>query len=186
MDVLNEEVVNISGSRSDLGSEVPLRFEEVYEQFAPQVHRFCLVLLRDPSAADDVAAQALARAFAAFERTQPAAEHVRLWLLRIARNAAIDYLRERSRVRRLLRSLALNQKPDADPETVAITHMEVVRLLAVLPQLRSRERELIALRCGAQLSYREISELTGLSENSATAATHRAMRRLKDRLEDQK
>ncbi|MGC2206995.1 MAG: sigma-70 family RNA polymerase sigma factor [Candidatus Dormiibacterota bacterium] len=161
-----------------------MTFDDVYDQYATQVHRFCLVLLRDPSAAEDVAAQALAQAFAAFDRSQPAPDHVRLWLLRIARNASIDYLRDRSRLHRLIRRLGTNQQPGQDPEAVAVTHLEVLRLLATMRTLRPRERELIGLRCGAQLSYGEIGELLGLSENSATAATHRAIRRLRELLED--
>ncbi|MFZ0168061.1 MAG: sigma-70 family RNA polymerase sigma factor [Candidatus Dormiibacterota bacterium] len=161
-----------------------ITFDEVYEQYATQVHRYCLVLLREPAAAEEVAERALVQAFAAFDRSQPSTEYVRLWLLRIARNVCRDYLREMSRMRRLIRTLTLNQKEVPDPEAVAITHMDVERLLAVLPRLQRRDRDLIALRCGAQLSYREVGELIGLSENSATVASHRAIRRLRELLED--
>ena len=163
----------------------PMTFEEVYEKYAAQVHRYCVVLLRDAAAAEEVAAQALAQAFAAFDPPDSSDDHIRLWLMRIARNACMDHLRERSRLRRLFGLLVLNREASPDPEALAITHLEMRRLLAALPRLRPRDRDLLALRCGAELSYREIGELLGLSENSATAASHRAMHRLREKLEDQ-
>lgn len=138
-------------------------------------------------AAEEVAAQALAQAFAAFGRyaSSPEAheDHIRLWLMRIARNACMDFLRERSRAHRLFAKLVLNHQPSPDPEAAVVTHMEVARLLATLQTLEPRDRDLIALRCGAQMSYREIAVILGLSENTATVASRRAIRRLRERLE---
>jgi RNA polymerase sigma factor (sigma-70 family) len=48
--------------------------------------------------------------------------------------------------------------------------------------MRPRERELIGLRVAADLSYREVGELMGMSEPAAKVATHRALRRLRERL----
>ena len=70
-----------------------MTFEEVYERYASQVHRYCLAVLRDRHAAEEVAAQALAQAFAAYDQQSPAETNLRLWLMRIARNACMDYLR---------------------------------------------------------------------------------------------
>jgi RNA polymerase sigma-70 factor (ECF subfamily) len=79
-----------------------------------------------------------------------------------------------------------SSSPEPDPEAVAMTHLEVEQLLAALQRLPSRDREIVALRCGGQLSYREIGGLLGLSENTATAAAHRAMGHLRDLLEDRR
>ncbi|HVB77390.1 MAG TPA: sigma factor, partial [Candidatus Nitrosotalea sp.] len=69
-----------------------MTFEEVYEKYAAQVHRYCVVLLRDAAAAEEVAAQALAQAFAAFDPPDSSDDHIRLWLMRIGRNACMDHL----------------------------------------------------------------------------------------------
>ena len=46
-------------------------FDEVYRQLAGPVYRFCLSQVGEPAAAEDVAAQAFASAFAAYQRVRP-------------------------------------------------------------------------------------------------------------------
>jgi RNA polymerase sigma factor (sigma-70 family) len=49
--------------------------------------------------------------------------------------------------------------------------------------LSPRDRELVALRYGADLTAREIARLVGVSTNGTEVALHRALRRLRERLE---
>jgi DNA-directed RNA polymerase specialized sigma24 family protein len=53
---------------------------------------------------------------------------------------------------------------------------------AALAGMRRRDRELIGLRVAADLSYRVVGELLGMSEPAAKVATHRALGRLRERL----
>src|SRR5919202_675423 len=74
-----------------------LTFDEVYREHAARVYRFCLSQLRNPTEAEDVAAEVFVSALAAYDRTRPSAEDVQPWLLRIARNEIIDRERKRKR-----------------------------------------------------------------------------------------
>ena len=60
--------------------------------------------------------------------------------------------------------------------------VERLDLRAALGTLDDRERELIALRYGADLTARQIGELLELKTNAVEVALHRALRRLRDRL----
>jgi RNA polymerase sigma factor (sigma-70 family) len=55
-------------------------------------------------------------------------------------------------------------------------------LRAAVAELDARERELIALRYGADLTARQIGDLLDLKTNAVEVALHRALRRLRDRL----
>jgi DNA-directed RNA polymerase specialized sigma24 family protein len=68
-------------------------FESVYLQYGRLVHRYCLSRLLDRGLAEEVAAQSMAQAFAAYDRTRPASESTKSWLLRIACNCVNDHLR---------------------------------------------------------------------------------------------
>ncbi len=50
-------------------------------------------------------------------------------------------------------------------------------------QLSDRDRELIALRYGADLTSRHIAELLSLSPNAVEVALHRAIERLRQALD---
>jgi RNA polymerase sigma-70 factor (ECF subfamily) len=55
-------------------------------------------------------------------------------------------------------------------------------LQAAVAELDPRDRELIALRYGADLSARQIAELLELKTNAVEVALHRALRKLREQL----
>ena len=76
-----------------------LRFLETYQVLRPPLYRYCRYLTRSPWDAEDLAQDALARAFVTLARMhgqEPA--HPRAWLFRIASNLWIDQLRRRREV----------------------------------------------------------------------------------------
>jgi len=72
--------------------------------------------------------------------------------------------------------------PDAEtvPERDLALRLDLAEALA---QLDVHDRELIALRYGADLKARQIGELLQISTHAVEMALHRALGRLRDRLE---
>jgi RNA polymerase sigma-70 factor (ECF subfamily) len=65
---------------------------------------------------------------------------------------------------------------------------EAVRRISIsgaVSRLEIRDRELIALRYGADLTARQIAELQGVKTNAIEVALHRALARLRTHLEDE-
>ena len=61
--------------------------------------------------------------------------------------------------------------------------LDRVAIHEAVAKLSGRDRELIALRYGADLSAREIARLTGTKTNAVEVALHRAVKRLRHTLE---
>jgi RNA polymerase sigma factor (sigma-70 family) len=59
-----------------------------------------------------------------------------------------------------------------------------IALSGAVSRLESRDRELISLRYGADLTARQIAELQGAKTNAVEVALHRALGRLRTHLED--
>lgn len=172
-----------------------LPFSGVYEAHAGAVYRYCLALLGDPTAAEDAAAEAFGNACAAWPRFAAGdaadADAVRRWIFTIARNAAMDQHRRGRRRALLLGRLGGgagngHAPSDADVETVAAIRAELREVLVALRGLRPRDRELVGMRVAAGLSFAEIAEVVGISEQAARAATHRALARVRQALEDER
>ncbi|MGH2923802.1 MAG: RNA polymerase sigma factor, partial [Solirubrobacterales bacterium] len=72
-------------------------FEELYRSSRDDVYAYVAGLLRDRSAAEEVTAQAFERAWRKRRRIRAERGSPRAWLFGIARNAALDELRRRSR-----------------------------------------------------------------------------------------
>ena len=70
----------------------------------------------------------------------------------------------------------------SDLEEASVTRFT---LAAAIGTLDERERDLIALRYGADLTARRIAEVLGLRTNAVEVALHRALVHLRERLEAQ-
>ena len=156
-------------------------FEEIYRIHASSVYRFCLSQLRDPSDAEDIAAEVFASGFQAYVRRPVEPDGVRAWLLRIAYNAIIDQVRRRQRWARIIPLIVVR---DAATAPVSVEHEVVARddlrlVLACLGRLKPRERTLVGLRVAANLPYAEVAAVVRMSEHAATVATRRALDRLR-------
>jgi RNA polymerase sigma-70 factor, ECF subfamily len=108
----------------------------------------------------------------------------RTWIMAIARNVLIDHFR-RSRYRV---GLSLDEVP-ALLERLAATEDPADRYASVdllkhwLGRLSAREREVLALRYGADLPTAEIARALDLSEANVLQISSRALRRLRRALE---
>lgn len=154
-------------------------FAQVYQANAASVYRYCLAQLGNAHAAEDAAADAFGKAYAAwatFPDEDP--EGVRRWIFRIARNAAVDQ-RRRQRRRALLLGRLRGGNGCVDVETVAALRAELRAALDAVGGLGRRDRELVGLRCAAGLGYAEIAAQLGMSEDAARTATHRALARVR-------
>jgi RNA polymerase sigma-70 factor, ECF subfamily len=160
-------------------SEAEEAFDALYRSSRDDVYAYVSGLLRDRSAAEDVTAQAFERAYRRRASFNPTRGTHRAWLFGIARNAALDELRRRSRQAELV----------GEPEDAAAAgaHEEAAEaallrstLRAALAKLSPRERELIALKYFAGLANAEIANVIGVSESNAGTKLHRAMEKLRE------
>jgi RNA polymerase sigma-70 factor (ECF subfamily) len=101
------------------------------------------------------------------------------WLFTIAKNIGRDYVKSRRSL--LPIEAALNVPAGETPEEDAERGSNLARLTALTRELPERERELIALKYGADLNNRLIAGITGLSESNVGTILHRAVQSLRAR-----
>lgn len=172
----------VARSRQEASHVTPLPFDQLYTSHAVSVHRFCLSQVGDASAAEDITHDTFIRAYAAYHRVHPSDGGERTWLISIARNLTTDHHRRRGRWGRLLEKQGRDVVEQRDVESLAEERSRLREVAAAMAGMRQRDRELIGLRVAADLSYREVGELLGMSEPAAKVATHRALGRLRERL----
>jgi RNA polymerase sigma-70 factor, ECF subfamily len=98
------------------------------------------------------------------------------WLIGIARRVIAG--------RAGLREVPMEELPETpDPNTIETRVVSAIVLRSAVARLEERDRDLIALRYGADLSIREMSELLGIRTNTLEVALHRARARLATKLE---
>jgi RNA polymerase sigma-70 factor (ECF subfamily) len=165
-----------------------LAFEALYRDSRDDLYAYAAGLLRDRSAAEEITSQAFERAWRKRRQIRPQRGSARAWLFGIARNAALDELRRRSRHAPLpdepTEAPAESRAPGAaggDPAEVAVRRTAVKEAMA---SLSGRERELVALKFFAGLSNAEIADVIGTSESNAGTKLHRVVEKLRRSLDE--
>jgi RNA polymerase sigma factor (sigma-70 family) len=152
-------------------------FDALYRECARDLYAYVRTLLGDDASAEDVTALAFERAYRRRSTFDDKRGSQRGWLFGIARNAALDELRRRSRSAPLIGEL-----PDelaAAPEEEADLAVRRTTVRAALATLPARDRELVALKFHGGLSNAELATLLGTSETNAGTRVHRAVMKLR-------
>jgi RNA polymerase sigma-70 factor, ECF subfamily len=136
-------------------------------------------LVRDATAAEDVAQTAMLRALKSFSTFR--GENPRAWLLAIVRNAAYTWMEGRRRDPEPLaddadeRHLAMPD-PGPDPEALLRAAEERAHLGRLLAALPPELRECLVLRELEELSYQEIAGITAVPLGTVMSRLWRARR----------
>ena len=133
-------------------------------------------LLGDPDRARDVVQEA----FLALCRQSESEVGPRVapWLFAVCRRKAIDITRKETR----MTALTATADPPAagpDPATAAETHDTAAAVLARLGRLPANQQEVVRLKFLHQFSYREIADVTGLTESHVGVLLHTALKSLR-------
>ncbi len=149
------------------------RFLELVEDLRPELHRYCSRLVGSAIDGEDVVQEALGKAFYALS-LQPELPPLRPWLLRIAHNTAVDFLRRYDR--RFVEPVGL--VPEAPMEEWIPP--DVVRAsLSSFVSLPVLQRSAVILKDVLGCSLEEIAEATGTTVPGVKAALSRGRAGLK-------
>ena len=156
-------------------------FATVYDDEVWTVYGFFAYRVPSVSDAEDLTQRTFERALRAWGRFDPERASARTWLLAIARNLLIDHYRADI----WGRQQAIDEVPEGElgselPEPNLGIEPDLARALATLVP---RDREVVALRFGGDLTGPEIAAMTGLSVANVQQILSRSLRRLRAELE---
>lgn len=105
------------------------------------------------------------------------------WLFKTSRNKAYDYLRSKFRSHLSSDEIALDiadEGPNAEQQLTQQNDTEILEQL--LKKLTPQQRDIVHMKFEQDLSYKEISTVTGLSVNHVGVLIHNVVTRLKENM----
>jgi RNA polymerase sigma-70 factor (ECF subfamily) len=175
---------DVSAATTTLGAQRlvstrTLSFAETAERHLDDVYRYVLVLTRDPSLAEDLAAETFERALRMWRRFDPTRSSARTWLCTIARSTALDHFRAEKRRRNRERAVSESEQL-LDPPDIGLSPP----LERALAALSAADREVVALRIVLDLDAESAARLLGISATACTTRLSRALKRLEELMSD--
>ena len=162
---------------TELGPEDQARFEQLVLPHVDAAFNLARWLLRNREDAEDVAQEAMLRAWRFFVGFHGG--DARAWLLQIVRNACYTWLEEN---RPMELSVEFDEKLHLEscvtPETIAVAGDDRKCLTLALETLPPRFREVIVLRELEGYSYKEIAAIAAIPVGTVMSSLSRARRQL--------
>ncbi len=173
---LSDEDIDADHADARAASHDPRAFEAIYQRHRLTVYRYARSRTTSDDEALELTSVTFERALRSIDDFRPKGGGMAAWLLRIARNAAIDDMRRAGR-RGVALALSSESADSAPPDEAA----ELRLLVAGLPDM---QREAIQLRYAAGLTAREIGNVLSISEGAAQKHLERGLRALREAYRD--
>ncbi len=165
--------IRLAIARAKEGDREAIRL--LYIHYSGNVYGYIRSLVRDDAEAEDLTQQIFLKLFAAIGRYTDRGVPFSAWLLRLARNAALDHLRKRHP--ELMEDVGHRDEQD---EHDLLEQVSDVR--AALRTLPLDQRRVVFLRHVMGLTPREIALQIGRTESSVHGLHHRGRRALQREL----
>ncbi len=147
----------------------------LYVRYAPDVLRFVNSFVHDEHEAEDITQNVFAKLITAIGKYEQREVPFTAWILRVARNAALDHMRAR-------RAIPTEDVRVADAGQRQVSKERGRDLRQALEQLPEDQREVLVLRHIVGLSPVEIADALGKTESSVHGLHHRGRRTLRTNL----
>ncbi|HVC86193.1 MAG TPA: sigma-70 family RNA polymerase sigma factor [Gaiellaceae bacterium] len=142
------------------------------DELIRRVYAYVAYVVGDGPDAEDITSEAFVRATRYRQSYDPSKGSPATWLVGIARRCIAD------------RPRPPEPTDLVDRESVDVheSRADVLTVRAAVARLPKRDRELVALRYGADLTARQIAETLGLQTNAVEVALHRLHAKLRTEL----
>lgn len=157
---------------------MPQSLEQLLSRHGMELARHLRRIVRDDDAAQDLLQDTFLRAHKALDGLGEGA-NARAWLYRIATNAALNHVRDRSRERRAMDAHARDATDHASADGHGGDGEARRKLWAKVATLPERQRVALTLRIADELDYAAIAARMGTSQEAARANVYQAVKKLK-------
>jgi RNA polymerase sigma-70 factor, ECF subfamily len=151
----------------------------LYEEYFDRIARYAAVHIGDRNDAEDIAGEVFLRALKSLDSYEDKGVPMQAWLFRIAHNQVVDYLRKKSKSRRVPADVESLPVLDRDPASVAETRIEMQKTVAAMQKLTPDQRRVVGLRFLGGLPSREVARVMNKSDGAVREMQRAAIERLR-------
>lgn len=156
------------------------QFGSLYDKYVKKIYDFIYFKTFHKETAEDLASQTFLKAVENVQKFNPDKGTFSSWLYCIARNTVIDYYRTHKVEANIEDIFDLAEENDILGDLDRKANLEKVK--SHLAGLTPEQREVLIMRVWQEMSYLEISEVLGKSEESCRVLFSRTLMKLKQEI----
>ena len=149
--------------------------EKIYDEHAKTVYYFLLSLCHNPHTAQDLTQETFLRAYQSMNRFDGSCK-LSVWLCQIAKHLWYQYLEKHKH--EALKTQEDTAELTLDTETQVFAKYELIQVLKELHNLPEQMRVVLYIKMSSELTFREIGEILGKSENWARVTYFRGKEKI--------
>jgi len=161
-----------------------MEFEQIYKTYFKPVYLYMIQLSGNEHIAEEITSETFYKAINSIDSFRGDCD-MRVWLCQIAKNTYYSYLKKNKNV---VSADDANLQDVADPSTSIVEQIgeqEEARLIRkILHDISDPYKEVFMWRVFGELSFKEIADLYGKTDNWACVTYHRARKMIQNRLEE--
>jgi RNA polymerase sigma factor (sigma-70 family) len=158
-------------------------FQLVYEHVYPIIFRITCRIAGREDVAEELCQEAFIKYYERIE-TFPDVDQAKYWLIRVAKNLALNTAKRSGRERRAYERVYHEpQRSSRSGEDEVLRKESEREVQAALSRLPEKMRIVLVLKEYGQLNYREIGSILGITEGNVKVRVFRARERLLELLE---
>lgn len=161
-------------------------FENIYRTYFNDVFLYIRRLSGNEHIAEEITSETFYKAMRSIDSFRGDCD-IRVWLCQIAKNCYYTYLKKAGQIGSIEDIELLNiSAQDETVEERLSRQDEAMQIQKILHDVPDPYKEVFMWRVFAELSYKQIGQLFGKSENWACVTYHRARNMIRERLEGSK
>ncbi|HKM04543.1 MAG TPA: RNA polymerase sigma factor [Lachnospiraceae bacterium] len=158
------------------------KFEKIYQVYFHYVYLYLLKLCNNEHLAEELTSETFFKAMKGIDKFQGDCD-IKTWLVTIAKNTYYSHLKRKKSVVELDQTFEVrDDKVDIENQMIKMeTSLEIYKTLHLL---EDPYKEVFSLRVLGDLSFKQIAEIYGKTENWACVTYHRAKNKIKSKMEE--
>ena len=155
--------------------------DSVYREYEKLVYRFLYSHTHDAEWSQELMQETFLRAVTSISRYDGTCK-LSVWLCQIAKHILYQELRKKKQMETVELVDYLTDDSAPNGETSILKQESKIELYREIHLLPEREREVVLYRITGELSFREIGEILGKSENWSRTVFYRAKQKIREEL----
>lgn len=159
-----------------------LDIEKIYRLYFKDVFYFVLSLSKNEDVANEITSETFFKVLKSKEKLEDV-NSIKSYIFKIAKNSFLDYIRKNNFENIDIENIELISE-NFNPEDEILKYEMDSEIKVAISKLDETDRNIVKLRAFQELSFSEIGQKFGKSENWACVRFHRAKEKLRNFMEE--